>query len=108
MPNHINFKNEEIYLFPRVYCTLFYSCNEFDKNANSFSVGECNVLHIDMAWRLLEFVFCAVASVAALFYFSGDYYMKYDNEFCVYQKNDECTLDEIELDISGLCTTCIY
>ena len=34
--------------------------------------------------------------------------MKCENIFCVYQKNDECILDEIELDILGQCRECIY
>jgi len=34
--------------------------------------------------------------------------MKCENIFCVYQKNDECILEEIELDILGQCRECIY
>ena len=34
--------------------------------------------------------------------------MKCENIFCVYQKNDECSLEEIELDILGQCRECIY
>ncbi len=30
------------------------------------------------------------------------------NEFCIYQKNDKCILDEIEIDIGGNCQSCIY
>ncbi len=30
------------------------------------------------------------------------------NYFCIYQKDDECMLDEIELDINGSCAECIY
>ena len=30
------------------------------------------------------------------------------NNFCIYQKDDKCMLDEIELDINGSCTECIY
>lgn len=34
--------------------------------------------------------------------------MKCLNLFCVYWNEDECTLDEITLDISGACECCIY
>ena len=34
--------------------------------------------------------------------------MKSENIFCVYQKNNECILEEIELDILGQCRECIY
>ncbi len=30
------------------------------------------------------------------------------NNFCIYQKDNECMLDEIELDINGCCEECIY
>ncbi len=30
------------------------------------------------------------------------------NNFCIYQKDDECMLDEIELDTNGTCVSCIY
>mgnify|MGYP003290400733 CR=1 FL=1 len=30
------------------------------------------------------------------------------NEFCIYQKDDKCILDEINLDIQGSCEECIY
>ena len=30
------------------------------------------------------------------------------NKLCIYQKNDKCMLDEIELDSSGICQMCIY
>ncbi len=38
----------------------------------------------------------------------GDRNMKCDNSFCIYQKEDECILNEIELDINGICMDCIY
>ncbi len=31
-----------------------------------------------------------------------------ENRFCVYWKEDLCTLDEIELNILGMCESCIY
>ena len=34
--------------------------------------------------------------------------MRCENIFCVYQKNDECILKEIELDVLGQCRQCIY
>ena len=34
--------------------------------------------------------------------------MKCQNFFCVYQKQGECILDEITLDIDGRCEDCIY
>lgn len=34
--------------------------------------------------------------------------MKCENEFCIYQENDECVLEEVSLDIIGQCTECIY
>ena len=30
------------------------------------------------------------------------------NEFCIYQKDDKCILDEIEIGTSGICQSCIY
>ncbi len=30
------------------------------------------------------------------------------NNFCIYGKDNECMLDEIELDINGSCASCIY
>ena len=30
------------------------------------------------------------------------------NKFCIYQKNDKCLLEVIELDINGCCEECIY
>lgn len=30
------------------------------------------------------------------------------NKFCKYWKANECTLEEIELDICGICKSCIY
>ena len=34
--------------------------------------------------------------------------LKCENRFCVYWKEDLCTLDEIELNILGMCESCIY
>lgn len=34
--------------------------------------------------------------------------MKCENCFCVYQHNGECILATISVDISGMCTKCIY
>ena len=31
-----------------------------------------------------------------------------ENYFCLYYENEECMLDEIELDICGCCKSCIY
>ena len=31
-----------------------------------------------------------------------------ENKFCIYYADDECVLDEIELDIQGSCKCCIY
>ena len=34
--------------------------------------------------------------------------MNCENYFCIYQNNEKCILDEIEIDISGVCASCIY
>lgn len=34
--------------------------------------------------------------------------MKCENKFCIYFSDNECILDEAELDIQGSCTKCIY
>lgn len=31
-----------------------------------------------------------------------------ENEFCIYQKQGSCLLENIQLDIQGNCTDCIY
>ena len=31
-----------------------------------------------------------------------------ENRFCLYQENNECQISNIELDITGLCRTCVY
>ncbi|MDP4120057.1 MAG: hypothetical protein Q8876_03255 [Bacillota bacterium] len=31
-----------------------------------------------------------------------------ENLFCIYFENEKCTLDEISLNIQGLCQECIY
>ena len=38
---------------------------------------------------------------------SGDV-MKCENYLCVYQKENECILKEINLDVQGQCMECIY
>ena len=30
-----------------------------------------------------------------------------ENEYCIYQKNMHCTIAQVELDISGICQSCI-
>ena len=34
--------------------------------------------------------------------------MTCQNIFCIYQRNNECILEEISLDIIGICDNCIY
>ncbi len=34
--------------------------------------------------------------------------MNCENNFCIYQQNNKCLFDEIELDITGICQSCIY
>lgn len=34
--------------------------------------------------------------------------MTCENYLCIYQQNNECTLDKIELDIQGSCQECVY
>lgn len=34
--------------------------------------------------------------------------MTCENVFCIYQRDTECILEEINLDITGTCTDCIY
>ena len=31
-----------------------------------------------------------------------------ENIFCIYHRNNKCVLEEINLDITGACTDCIY
>jgi len=31
-----------------------------------------------------------------------------ENRFCLYQENNECQVSHVELDITGLCRTCVY
>lgn len=31
-----------------------------------------------------------------------------ENEFCIYQKQGTCVLEEVQLDIQGNCVDCIY
>lgn len=38
---------------------------------------------------------------------NGDF-MKCENYLCIYEKNGICCFDEVELDIDGRCTSCIY
>ena len=34
--------------------------------------------------------------------------MNCENNFCIYQRNGNCILNEISIDSSGMCTECIY
>ncbi len=34
--------------------------------------------------------------------------MNCENYLCIYQNKGQCTLDEIELDVIGVCKECIY
>ncbi len=34
--------------------------------------------------------------------------VKCENNFCIYQKNESCLLEFVELDIQGQCKECIY
>lgn len=34
--------------------------------------------------------------------------MRCDNCFCIYQSQGKCTIDEINIDGSGMCMDCIY
>lgn len=34
--------------------------------------------------------------------------MNCQNNFCIYQSKDRCTLDCISIDALGMCTECIY
>lgn len=38
----------------------------------------------------------------------GIYLMNCENIFCIYWEKDKCILDNINLDISGVCQSCIY
>lgn len=38
----------------------------------------------------------------------GAIVLRCENKFCIYWKEYECTLDEIELDELGCCQMCIY
>ncbi len=31
-----------------------------------------------------------------------------ENEFCVYQKQGDCVLESVQLDIQGNCVDCVY
>ena len=37
-----------------------------------------------------------------------EYYMLCENYFCIYQKDRQCVLEKINLDIQGRCKECIY
>lgn len=41
-------------------------------------------------------------------YFGGYHLMNCQNIFCIYWKDNTCVLSDIELDIQGSCTSCIY
>ncbi len=34
--------------------------------------------------------------------------MECRNVFCIYQKDNQCTMGDIELDSAGVCQSCIY
>lgn len=34
--------------------------------------------------------------------------MRCENKFCIYQKDNICSLDKIEIDSMGMCTECIH
>lgn len=34
--------------------------------------------------------------------------MTCENIFCIYQRNNECILEDIDIDITGACANCIY
>lgn len=34
--------------------------------------------------------------------------MKCENYLCIYEENEVCTLNNIELDVQGQCKECIY
>ncbi len=34
--------------------------------------------------------------------------MNCQNRFCIYEKDGKCTLESIEVNISGICDSCIY
>ncbi len=34
--------------------------------------------------------------------------MKCENAFCIYQRNDNCMLNNVSIDNLGMCTECIY
>lgn len=38
----------------------------------------------------------------------GGKYMNCENYFCIYNKKEKCTLNEISLDFQGRCNECIY
>ncbi len=41
------------------------------------------------------------------FFIFGGLFMKCENEFCIYQENGDCIIDDISLDAAGCCTECI-
>ncbi len=43
-----------------------------------------------------------------MLYYGRVMVMRCENEFCIYQEQGECILDDIKLDIIGQCTDCIY
>ena len=34
--------------------------------------------------------------------------MNCENNFCIYQSKNKCTLNEVSIDSLGMCTECIY
>ena len=43
-----------------------------------------------------------------MLYCNGVVNLECENEFCIYQENGNCILEDIKLDILGQCTDCIY
>lgn len=44
----------------------------------------------------------------AVIYFFRVILMNCENFLCIYEKNNKCLLDTINLDILGQCTNCVY
>ncbi len=68
MPNQLN--NAKSEFSHRDIIPVLYLQSEFDKNADSVSVGTGNSFYAELVWRLSEFAFFgALTSVDAFFYF---------------------------------------
>ncbi len=101
MPNYINIKIEELYLFTRVYYTLFIHTLNLIKTQILSGVDECNVLHIDIVWRLSGFAFFVrFTSVAALFYFGVNF--MYSCTFIGHADCDESIKENLYIAIEKL------